>query len=400
MKKIITLVLAGLLAVALMAGCSHTGPEEPSSATAESSAADEGKDFAKAEDIPEGYSVLELKGLDFPVYGFVDKEGRTCYRAFSEKDGAFYEIEIDEKNGTYAVTKVAEKADPSKEEFGTPKAAQLASGSSVSGYKPVAGKEGLYEAEKPAIKPEYIFYGTYGKKGDEAFYEAEKDGTVKPGTMPEDSIKIIVPKKSEEETTSAKKEEESTTAAEQTKATEPETEEKPTTYAGEEEEPTTKHRHSYTSKVTKDSTCSEEGVRTYTCSCGESYTEPIAKKSHRYTSSTLNGVTTYTCTVCGDTYTSGKHEHSWQPVYRTDIITDQEAWDEHRMTCTDCHAEFGSAVYDEAQAMVEEHIAAGAATHPTGAWSHRTVHHDAVTHEEQVIDHYECQCGQLLATYG
>lgn len=52
-----------------------------------------------------------------------------------------------------------------------------------------------------------------------------------------------------------------------------------------QEQPT--HTHSYTSSVTKNPTCTEEGVRTYTCtSCGASYTEPIAKTGHQWTTST------------------------------------------------------------------------------------------------------------------
>ena len=35
------------------------------------------------------------------------------------------------------------------------------------------------------------------------------------------------------------------------------------------------HTHSYSSKVTKQPTCSTAGTRTYTCSCGKSYTESV-----------------------------------------------------------------------------------------------------------------------------
>lgn len=43
----------------------------------------------------------------------------------------------------------------------------------------------------------------------------------------------------------------------------------------------TPHKHSYTSSVTKQPTCSKEGVRTYKCSCGRSYTESIpATRKH------------------------------------------------------------------------------------------------------------------------
>ena len=43
------------------------------------------------------------------------------------------------------------------------------------------------------------------------------------------------------------------------------------------------HTHSYTSSVTKAATCTAAGVRTYTCSCKDSYTETIAQLSHSYT---------------------------------------------------------------------------------------------------------------------
>ena len=69
------------------------------------------------------------------------------------------------------------------------------------------------------------------------------------------------------------------------------------------------HTHSYTSKITKQPTCTSTGVRTYTCSCGDSYTEIIPKIEHDYTSAitkqptcTEEGVKTYTCS-CGDNYT-------------------------------------------------------------------------------------------------
>ena len=68
--------------------------------------------------------------------------------------------------------------------------------------------------------------------------------------------------------------------------------------------------HTYTSEVTKEATHLEEGVTTYTCACGDSYTEAIAKlEGHTYTSEVTKeathleeGETTYTC-ACGDSYT-------------------------------------------------------------------------------------------------
>lgn len=42
------------------------------------------------------------------------------------------------------------------------------------------------------------------------------------------------------------------------------------------------HTHSYTSVVTKTATCTEAGVRTYSCSCGHSYTQSIPATGHNY----------------------------------------------------------------------------------------------------------------------
>lgn len=44
----------------------------------------------------------------------------------------------------------------------------------------------------------------------------------------------------------------------------------------------TVHSHSYTSSVTKEATCTSAGVRTYTCSCGDSYTESIPALGHSW----------------------------------------------------------------------------------------------------------------------
>lgn len=42
------------------------------------------------------------------------------------------------------------------------------------------------------------------------------------------------------------------------------------------------HSHSYASSITTSPTCYSTGVRTYTCSCGNSYKESISKTSHDY----------------------------------------------------------------------------------------------------------------------
>ena len=75
---------------------------------------------------------------------------------------------------------------------------------------------------------------------------------------------------------------------------------------------TTKCSHSYSSEITKAATCKETGIKTYTCSiCGDSYTEEIPQlTTHSYTSKVTktatckeSGIKTYTCSICGDSYT-------------------------------------------------------------------------------------------------
>lgn len=71
------------------------------------------------------------------------------------------------------------------------------------------------------------------------------------------------------------------------------------------------HTHSYTSKVTKPATCTENGVKTYTCECGDSYTETIPATGHNYgdfvvtkpATCTEDGVKTKTCANCNDKIT-------------------------------------------------------------------------------------------------
>ncbi|MBQ7006172.1 MAG: leucine-rich repeat protein [Clostridia bacterium] len=88
-------------------------------------------------------------------------------------------------------------------------------------------------------------------------------------------------------------------------------------------------KHSYTSEITKPATHLATGVETFTCTvCGDSYTKTIAKlEGHSYNkivtapTCTEKGYTTYTC-ACGDTYKSDEkaalgHSYGW--------ITDKEA---------------------------------------------------------------------------
>ena len=125
-------------------------------------------------------------------------------------------------------------------------------------------------------------------------------------------------KETKEDSPSAAETARETTTAAQTASTEAET----TT-----EETTTEHVHSYTSGITTEATCTSEGIMTYTCECGDTYTEGIPAAGHSFGAYTYNndatedadGTETAVCSVCGekDTRTSAgtklEHVHSYTP---------------------------------------------------------------------------------------
>ena len=69
--------------------------------------------------------------------------------------------------------------------------------------------------------------------------------------------------------------------------------------------------HSYTETITQEPTCTEDGVKTYTCECGDSYTETIPATGHNYgdfvvtkpATCTEDGIKTKTCANCNDKIT-------------------------------------------------------------------------------------------------
>ena len=83
------------------------------------------------------------------------------------------------------------------------------------------------------------------------------------------------------------------------------------------------HTHSYTYTVTTPATCGAKGLKTGTCSCGQTVTEPIPMTGkHTWNNGTITkqatcataGIKTITCTVCGQTKTENidaTGNHSW-----------------------------------------------------------------------------------------
>ncbi len=101
------------------------------------------------------------------------------------------------------------------------------------------------------------------------------------------------------------------------------------------------HTHSHTAQVTTQPTCETQGITTYTCECGDSYTEPVAALGHDYTQTvtaptcTSQGVTTHTCTRCGHSYT----DSATQPTghsYTSQIVQEADCENAGQMLYT-CH---------------------------------------------------------------
>ena len=123
---------------------------------------------------------------------------------------------------------------------------------------------------------------------------------------------VVPPVAPEESETEAPETEEPETEEPETEAPEteePETEE-PETEEPETEEPETEepHSHSYTSQITTPATCTDAGVKTYTCTCGESYTEEIAAIGHSEATEYIDGTASADglrrvyCENCDETY--------------------------------------------------------------------------------------------------
>lgn len=70
------------------------------------------------------------------------------------------------------------------------------------------------------------------------------------------------------------------------------------------------HKHNYVSYVLKEANCTERGIRSFVCSCGSSYAEPIERDLNNHTyravvipaTNTTQGYTIYTCIRCNSSY--------------------------------------------------------------------------------------------------
>ena len=95
--------------------------------------------------------------------------------------------------------------------------------------------------------------------------------------------------------------------------------------------------HSYTSKVTTAATCTTDGVKTFTCRCGKSYTEKITKLGHSYGAWTKLNDTQHQRVCSRNSSHIEKANHSWNSGAVTKAAT-CSATGTKTYTCTVCNA--------------------------------------------------------------
>ena len=163
---------------------------------------------------------------------------------------------------------------------------------------------------------------------------------------------------------------EKATPAPTEKATEKQTE-KPTEHPAQKPtEPATQaHAHSYTATVTKQPTCTAEGVKTFRCSCGDSYTEAISAAGHVFGAYVYNndateaadGTETAACAICGakDTRTAAgtkiAHVHNYTAVVTKASTCAEEGVKTYTCSCGSSYTEavpviahsFGDYIYND-----------------------------------------------------
>ena len=156
------------------------------------------------------------------------------------------------------------------------------------------------------------------------------------------------------------------------------------------------HTHQYTEEITKAPTCTEEGVKTFTCSCEDSYTEAIAKLPH--TEETLDAVAP-TCTESG--LTEGKHCSECKEVLVAQEIVDALGHDYEGAittapTCTDKGVKTYTCKNDPTHTYTEEIDAKGHAdADPKDHVCDNGCGIAQGTHAEQATSHTCEYCGNV-----
>ena len=127
----------------------------------------------------------------------------------------------------------------------------------------------------------------------------------------------------------------------------------PSTTPPETEPP---HTHSYTSNVTAAASCDKDGVKTFTCSCCDSYTEKIAATGHSWgdwnvkTQALVDkaGTEQRTCSVCSATDTKDSTKNA--------AFNSFHDWGLVVIVCNDYGSVNGSTLLSYARCIFDEYI--------------------------------------------
>lgn len=132
--------------------------------------------------------------------------------------------------------------------------------------------------------------------------------------------------------------------------------------------------------ITKEATCTELGIRTFTCTlCGDIKKEIIPLKDHEYSNSSVieptcteRGYTTYTCSECGDSYVDtyvNALGHDWGEWITTKEPTETETGKKKHI-CSRCKEE----ETEDIPVVIHEHQYSSVVTEPTCTEKGYTTH--------------------------
>ena len=92
------------------------------------------------------------------------------------------------------------------------------------------------------------------------------------------------------------------------------------------------HTHDYVSEITTPATCTDTGIKTYTCTCGDSYTEEIAPTGHTEVDGGTYDVHTK-CSECGVTISSTHPTSSYTLTERIPVGCETTGYDTYTCSC-------------------------------------------------------------------
>ena len=161
--------------------------------------------------------------------------------------------------------------------------------------------------------------------------------------------------------------------------------------------------HSHEVTGSKTATCTEDGYVTYTCRCGDTYTDVLPATGHSYETvvteptCTENGYTTYTC-HCGDTYTDDYVDalgHSHAVVDRQEAACTEDGYVTYTCSCGDTYTDVLPATGHSYEAVVTEPTCTenGYTTYTCHCGDTYTDDYvDALGHSYAVVDRQEATC--------